>query len=402
MYVKGGAVKAIDLPESLKLGAEMHDDSEDEFTNLPALLITPPDKDNTVVIYDKQGASTDYHTYNAKEETYVNAKTSDTVFTVTNTDGSDRSIILALGVTAAGIEVDGKALTRLYDMPNYQAKQYGYYIDEDGLTTIYAPAGWKTLTVKKGTIKSSAVKLAGVGSDAAKMAAMFDGNVTTSFELPRSTGEYTTVELASKTKIDRVKIDWTVGFSNSYDIEYSADGENWTVILPQTDAEHTVVDGGGSRDEVRFDAVEAKYLRIRTVQRGDAGMPAIHNMAVYAQTAKPVVNPSTDDPGNNGKWDDFDDNDYDDDVDWGDDVIDDPTNPENPDNSGEPDTVEVIKRRKRTVIGGTTLTAWAIALIVAGGVLVLCGIALVIILIVRKRKRNKLLDQEEAEPPAAE
>lgn len=402
VYVKGGAVKAIDLPESMRLGAEMHDDSEDEFTNLPALLITPPDKDNTVVIYDKQGASTDYHTYNAKEETYVNARTSDTVFTVTNTDGSDRSIILALGVTAAGIEVDGKALTRLYDMPNYQAKQYGYYIDEDGLTTIYAPAGWKTLTVKKGTIKSSAVKLAGVGSDAAKMAAMFDGNVTTSFELPRSTGEYTTVELASKTKIDRVKIDWTVGFSNSYDIEYSADGENWTVILPQTDAEHTVVDGGGSRDEVRFDAVEAKYLRIRTVQRGDAGMPAIHNMAVYAQTAKPVVNPSTDDPGNNGKWDDFDDNDYDDDVDWGDDVIDDPTNPENPDNSGEPDTVEVIKRRKRTVIGGTTLTAWAIALIVAGGVLVLCGIALVIILIVRKRKRNKLLDQEETEPPAAE
>ena len=401
VYVKGGAVKAIDLPESMRLAAEMHDDSEDEFTNLPALLITPPDKDNTVVIYDKQGASTDYHTYNAKEETYVNARTSDTVFTVTNTDGSERSIILALGVTAGGIEVDGKALTRLYGMPNYQAKQYGYFIDEDGLTTIYAPAGWKTLTVKKGAVKSSAVKLTGVGDNATKMEAMFDGDVTTSFELPRSTGEYTTVELAGKTKIDRVKINWTVGFSNSYDIEYSADGENWAVILPQKDAEHTVVNGGGSRDEVRFDAVEAKYLRLRTVQRGDAGVPAIHNMSVYTAAAKqPVIDPSTDDPGNSGMWDDFDDNSYDDDVDWGDDdIIDDPTNPENP---SDPDTVEVIKKRKRKVIGGTTLTAWAIALIIAGGVLVLCGVALVIILIVRKRKRSKLLDQEETEPPAAE
>ena len=401
VYVKGGAVKAIDLPESMRLAAEMHDDSEDEFTNLPALLITPPDKDNTVVIYDKQGASTDYHTYNAKEETYVNARTSDTVFTVTNTDGSERSIILALGVTAGGIEVDGKALTRLYGMPNYQAKQYGYFIDEDGLTTIYAPAGWKTLTVKKGAVKSSAVKLTGVGDNATKMEAMFDGDVTTSFELPRSTGEYTTVELAGKTKIDRVKINWTVGFSNSYDIEYSADGENWAVILPQKDAEHTVVNGGGSRDEVRFDAVEAKYLRLRTVQRGDAGVPAIHNMSVYTAAAKqPVIDPPTDDPGNSGMWDDFDDNSYDDDVDWGDDdIIDDPTNPENP---SDPDTVEVIKKRKRKVIGGTTLTAWAIALIIAVGVLVLCGVALVIILIVRKRKRSKLLDQEETEPPAAE
>ena len=316
VYIKGGAVKAIDLPESMKLGAEMHDDSDDEFTNLPALLITPPDKDNTVVIYDKQGASTDYHTYNAKEETYVNAKTSDTVFTVTNSDGSARSIILALGVTAAGIEVDGKALSELREMPDYLAQQYGYYVDEDGLTTIYVPSGWKTLTVKKGSIKSSAVKLSGVGEDAKAMAAMFDGNVTTSFELPRSTGAYTTVQLANTTKINRVKIDWAVGFSNSYDIEYSMDGENWSVIVPQGNDQHTVVDGGGSRDDIRFAAVEAKYLRIRTVQMGDAGMPKVYSFAAYAETEKVIDQPSTDDPGNNGKWDDFDDNKYDDVISW--------------------------------------------------------------------------------------
>ena len=391
VYVKGGSVKAIDLPESMKLGTEMHDDSDDEFTNLPALLITPPDQDRTTVIYDKQGESTDYHTYNAKEETYVNAKTSDTVFTVTNKDGSDRSIILALGVTAGGIEVDGKALTRLYDTPNYLENQYGYYVDTDGLTTIYVPSGWKTLTVKKGSVKSSAVKLSGVGEDAKEMAAMFDGDVTTSFELPRSTGDYTTLELANKTKIDRVKIDWAVGFSNSYDIEYSADGNNWSLILPQEGNEHTVVDGGGSHDDIRFAAVEAKYLRIRTVQVGDAGMPTVYSFAAYAETEKVIDRPSTDDPGNNGKWDDFDDNKYDDDVSWDD------------NNSGDNDpddseNVEVIKKRnRRTVIGDTTLTPFAIALIVAGCVLVLGGGTFVIILIVKKKKKN-----QEAEPPATE
>lgn len=381
VYVKGGAVKAIDLPESMKLGAEMHDNSGDEFTNLPALLITPPDKDSTTVIYDKQGASTDYHTYNAKEETYVNAKTSNTVFTVTNKDGSARSIILALGVTAGGVEVDGKALDRLSAMPDYQAKQYGYYVDTDGLTTIYAPSGWKTLTVKKGSVKSASVELSGVGKDAEEMTAMFDGNVTTSFTLPRSTGAYTTIELAEKTKIDRVSIGWAVGFSNTYDIEYSTDGENWSVILPQDGDEHTVVNGGGSRDDVRFEAVDAKYLRVRTVQVGDAGTPAIYSFAAYAETEPSINEPSGDEPGNSDKWEDYDDNKYDEDVPWDDDN----------------DDPEVINKTKHTVVTTTSLSPFGIALIVAGGILVLGGIALVIILIVKKKKKG-----QEAEPPAAD
>ena len=388
VFVKGGAVKAIDLPESMRLGAEMHDDSDDEFTNLPALLITPPDKDNTVVIYDKQGASTDYHTYNAKEETYVNAKTSDTVFTVTNSNGSARSIILALGVTAGGVEVDGKALSELRAMPDYPAKQYGYYVDADGLTTIYAPAGWKTLTVKKGSVKSSAVKLSGVGSDAAEMAAMFDGNVTTSFELPRSTGAYTTVQLANTTKIDRVRIGWAVGFSNSYDVEYSTDGESWSIILPQGSDQHTVVDGGGSRDDIHFAPVEAKYLRIRTVQAGDAGMPKVYSFAAYKAVEKVINDPSTDDPGNNGKWDDFDDNKYDDNVSW------DGNNSD--DTPDDPDNVEVVKKKSKRTVFNTKLTPFAIVLIAAGCVLVLSGGTFVIILLVKKKKKK----DQEAEPPA--
>lgn len=391
VFVKGGAVKAIDLPESMKLGAEMHDDSNDEYTNLPALLITPPDKDNTVVIYDKQGTSTDYHTYNAKEETYVNAKTSDTTFTITNEEGSKRSIILALGVTAAGIEIDGKALTRLYAMPDYLAEQYGYYVDADGMTTIYVPSDWKTLTVKKGSVKSSAVKLSGVGEDSKEMAAMFDGEVTTSFELPRSTGNYTTVELASKTKIDRVKIDWAVGFSNSYDIEYSTDGNNWSVILPKSDDEHTVVDGGGSRDDIHFDPVEAKYLRIRTVQAGDAGLPKVYSFVAYEATEKPINQPTTDEPGNNGIWDDFDDEDYDEDVSWDDDDNDN-------DNQGKSDSTEVVKRRKRTVVNKTSLSALGIVLIVVAAFVVVAAGAFTF-LIIRKKKKKK---DQEAEHPTIE
>lgn len=379
VFVKGGAVKAIDLPESMKLGEEMHDNSNDEYTNIASLLVTPPDKDSTSVIYNKQGKSTDYHTYNAKEEKYVNAKTSDTVFTVTNSEGSERSIILALGVTAGGIEVDGTALQRLNAIPDYFQQQYGYYVDPDGLTTIYVPSGWKTLSITKGSVKSSAVKLTGVGKEADDMKAMFDGNVKTYYTLPRSSSSYTTLELANKTEIDRIAIDWAIGFSNSYDIEYSTDGENWSIILPDNDAEYTVTDGAGSRDDIRFDPVEAKYLRIRTTEIGDTGMPQIYRFDAYAKVDLVIDKPSADDPGNNGMWDDYDDNQYDDDVNWNDDV-----------DSDDTDSVQTVTRRKRSKIIITSASPLAIALIIIGCVLAAAAIVFVIILIVKKKKKNKI------------
>ena len=217
------------------------------------------------------------------------------------------------------------------------------------------------------------------------MTAMFDSDVTTSFTLPRSTGAYTTVELAEKTKIDRVSIGWAVGFSNTYDIEYSTDGENWSVILPQDGDEHTVVNGGGSRDDVRFAAVDAKYLRLRTVQVGDARTPAIYSFAAYAETEPSINEPTGNEPGSSDKWEDYDDNKYDEDVPWDDD---------NDDNQDDP---EVINKRKHTVVTTISLSPFGIALIVAGGILVLGGIALVIILIVKKKKKG-----QEAEPPAAD
>lgn len=48
-------------------------------------------------------------------------------------------------------------------------------------------------------------------------------------------------------------------------------------------------------------------------------MPKVYALSTYAAIEKPqVVDPSTDEPGNNDKWDGFDDNDYDDDVSWND------------------------------------------------------------------------------------
>ena len=69
VFVKGGSVKAINLPQSMTLKAEMHDNSGDEYSAISALLVTPPDSDRTTEIYNKIGESTDYHTYKSSIDT---------------------------------------------------------------------------------------------------------------------------------------------------------------------------------------------------------------------------------------------------------------------------------------------------------------------------------------------
>ena len=367
IYVKGGSVKPIQLPESMKLGEKMLDDSKDEYQAMDALLITPPDNDRTTSFYDKQGKSTDYHTYNCTTETYQNARTSGSSFTVSNTAGSARNIVLALGVTASSVTADGKKLSRLSHMPDYLNKEYGYYVDMNGMTTVYLPTGWKSLSIEKG-VGRSALKL--TSDDNANVQNMLDGNVKTSYTLPQQTGEYTTLALSSEESIDEIAVKWAVGFSNSYDIEYSVDGKNWYMILPDSSAAHTVTNGGGSYDKITFSPVKAKYLRLRTAERGDAGSAAVYSFEVFAETKIGTI--PTAEPEEN-KWSDYDPDEYDEEVTWID---------------GEDTTIETVTRKKRSVPVTKISVVAVVILIVAIVLAVLLITGLIIFLVKRKKKKE--------------
>ncbi|MBP3381014.1 MAG: discoidin domain-containing protein [Clostridia bacterium] len=277
VFLRGGAVKAIHLPSDMKLGTKMFDDSHDGYQAIPALLVTAPDRACDVTIYVKDGESTDYQTYDSHTETYVSKPTGDNTFSIANKDGSSREILLALGVTAAAVKVDGTPLTYLAHTPDYAKKEYGYTVDRRGMTTIYVKAGWKEITVTQGDAAYVPYKLTAVSHDAC---AMLDGKAETQFVLPQD-GAPVTVALENAAKIGRVVVKWTTGFYAVYDIAYSLDGEQWTVL--PTEGEHTVIDGAGSIDVIDFETVDAAYLRIQPVQIGDNDIPpAIYGFEVYA------------------------------------------------------------------------------------------------------------------------
>lgn len=372
VYVKGGAVKAINLPESMKLGEQMHDDSGDEYQAIPSLLITPPDASRETTIYVKDGESTDFRTYDSHTEVYTNAPGEGVSFSVTNEAGSPRQIVLALGVTAAAVTVDGESLYPLDHTPDYMSEEFGYVVDADGTTTMLLPTGWKELTIVKGDANYEPLTMHG---ENASMETMFDGSAVTTYAVGRGFE----VALDAPVEIDRLKVKWATGYYDSYDIEYSEDGEEWYVIPNDADGNKTVVDGCGSVDDVRFDAVKAQYLRLAMGEMGDAAVtPAVYELEVYAPVdlSAMTILPEEEDPSlDEDEWDDF----------WDDE-----------DFSDDEDSDSTTRRKLKKIIH--RFPTWLIIVIVAAGVLALTGLVLLFLLLAKRKKKK----QEEALEAAEE
>ncbi len=267
VFVKGGAVKAINLPQSLTLGAEMHDASGDAFEAMPALLITAPDAENEVTFYVKDGDSTDFRTYESHTEKYTITPAGD-AFKLQNVDGADRRIVLALGVTAAKVTVDGKTLACLDHKPVVADNEIGYHVDRQGMTTVVLPAGWKVLEITKAESTYVPLPLTSAAANTV------DGKAETAAVLPA--GGALTVELEEAAEIDRVVIKWATGYCSAYNVECSADGESWAVLK-------TVTDSVGSVNAIDVAPVTVKALRLVPVAAGDAAVaPAVYAFEAYA------------------------------------------------------------------------------------------------------------------------
>lgn len=282
VYVKGGSVKAVQLAESMQLGAEIHDD-----TSIDGLLITAPDNSRTSKIYNKTGASEGYHSYNCMEEVYENIRESDSVFTVKNSDGSERQTVLVLGVTAAEVKAGGVPLKRLYNTPSYKNNEYGYFTEENGMTKILLPKGWKELTVTKGTAARNSVVLS-----SEKSAAVAENGVVAEFAADKPA------------EVSEINVKWLQDYESDYDIEYSADGRQWSKIAGENG--YTVADGSGSEDTVSCGNVTAQYFRILSADSSKDITSEVYQLELLSKPVDKIGVLSAD-----NIWKDFNDKEYD-------------------------------------------------------------------------------------------
>ncbi len=280
VYVKDGSVKAINLPDSMTL----MDDMPNTATEHPSLLITPPDAGNgrKTVIYNKEGQSEDFRTYDYTTETYVNTPVDNATFTVTNKEktGSSRQIVLALGVTAYSVsytKADGQTVTlnSLSTKPTFGSSDYGYYVDAGGMTTIYLPTGWKELKVEKGNAQYTKLTNISVSDFASDSGEIIDGNIKVGAITPSTSG-YFRINLAESKNIGRIVLHWNPVYVTKYTLEVSNSMyTGYSTVVTETEG-----DGGMDVWDV---SATGRYIRFK--RQSSETSPVLQEIEVYSKTA---------------------------------------------------------------------------------------------------------------------
>ncbi len=411
VFVKGGAVKAINLPDTMKLMTEMHDETNTPYSEHESLLITPPDEARETKIYTKVGQSEDFHDFDYTTEVYTNAPVENGVFSVTNKEGSRRQIILALGVTAADVTCDGKKLTRYDHTPDYLNEEFGYYVDLAGQTSIYVPAGWKELTIVKGDASYKQFEVANAANSIAKN--MFDGEIATTYQLSMSKPVEIELDKKDSETVSRIAVKWAVGFAQSYTIEYLDAQGQWQAILPEGETKYTVSESGGGADIIEFAPVAASKFRLTANVRGDTTpLPTVYEMAFYQpDDFKNPIPPTEED---DEEYEEDEEIDWEEDEDDSDNVqgvvkdedvdVNDDENVDDDENVGDDEDEDeggkkVIKKRKP--VKKQTVNIW-LFVIIGICVVVLTAVALLLVLLGRKKKKAAaaLAEAAAADAPA--
>lgn len=113
-------------------------------------------------------------------------------------------------------------------------------------------------------------------------AKIVDSNASTRWSSGHTDDEWCYIDLGDNFYVNKVKISWESSYASKYEIQVSKDAQNWT-----TAAE--IQNGKGGLEEIIFDAVEARYVKMQGIKRASAYGYSIWEMGVYEarQIAKP-------------------------------------------------------------------------------------------------------------------
>ncbi|MFJ2741963.1 beta-N-acetylglucosaminidase domain-containing protein [Streptomyces sp. NPDC087440] len=102
-----------------------------------------------------------------------------------------------------------------------------------------------------------------------------DGRADTRWSSPVGASAWWQAELAGPTRVGRVSLRWQDAYATAYRVQVSADGRTWRTAA-------TVRDGRGGRETVRFDARDAKFVRVQGDERATRFGYSLWSVEVYA------------------------------------------------------------------------------------------------------------------------
>jgi hypothetical protein len=104
----------------------------------------------------------------------------------------------------------------------------------------------------------------------------FDGSLSTRWaSVIGSDNEWLSVDLGADTTIAEMQLSWETAFARAYQIQVSPDGNQWSDV-------YSTQDGHGGVEDIKFDPVETRYVRILCSKRGSPYGYSLWECKVFA------------------------------------------------------------------------------------------------------------------------
>ncbi|MFF0747010.1 beta-N-acetylglucosaminidase domain-containing protein [Streptomyces sp. NPDC004111] len=142
--------------------------------------------------------------------------------------------------------------------------------DEQVLTVRAAPPTGGADLLRGATPSSS-----GDETDDFPASAASDGDPGTRWSSPAGPSAWWQAELPRPTRVGRVELHWQDAYAKAYRVQVSADGRTWRTAA-------TVRDGRGGRETVRFDAPDARFVRVQGDERATRFGYSLWSVEAYA------------------------------------------------------------------------------------------------------------------------
>ncbi|WP_415953713.1 discoidin domain-containing protein [Streptomyces sp. KLOTTS4A1] len=101
-----------------------------------------------------------------------------------------------------------------------------------------------------------------------------DGYKGTRWASEWKAGQWLQIDLGAVHTVRRITLDWEAAYAKSYRVELSKDGTDWTTAW-------STQSGDGGLDTARFDATQARYVRVKCLERGTGWGISLYEVAVH-------------------------------------------------------------------------------------------------------------------------
>ena len=357
VYIKSGSVIPVKITaDTLNLFKNMNDGNSTQ-----ALLITAPNGSRTSEFWNDTDTKTVY-TSSAKDGT----------ITVSADRGQNADVVILPGLAAAKVTVDGIELKESQTLPE-AGKENVYYIDSQNFRTVISVAekDWRSVSVKvSGTLNNDLAYGKEVTAHEGRAGAtkpenLVDGDVKTNWVITDLDEAFVTVDTGSVSAINQVVLKWCDTYGEKYSVQVSQDGSNWSEVA-------YIEDGDGMIDNIKFDAVNARYVKICDIESNFGRNCTMYSLSVYASD-KPADAPAMEQV----KDETDNDNDKEQTVKW---------------------TVTKRRKVKNTSDNDWYLSTGMIVLICSGTAVIVAGGIVSAVVIHKKRKKHASVPDETNQP----